>query len=181
MAAVARYLNNVLVNGISAMIAAILRLTCGTAITHRVLTFPFVCHNLPPFLVNFSSLHRQVHLGRVILWISAGNQIITPISAAGYSKVLSVDSPNQLRLCGNRGRLNILITKLYRIPCPWAWIKRGAAGFLKRSDQSPPFSAGANDILMSPSNWMWYATPFAGTDISSSVSPVEFAKPTLAK
>ena len=48
MAAIAGDLYNVLIDRIAAMIAAIICLTRRTATAHRMLTFTFVRHDLPP-------------------------------------------------------------------------------------------------------------------------------------
>ena len=48
MAAIARDLDNVLIDRVAAMIAAVFRLTRCTATAHRMLAFTFVRHDLPP-------------------------------------------------------------------------------------------------------------------------------------
>ena len=50
MATVARDLDHVLVAGVAAMIAAIIRIACDRTNTHFMFTFSFVCHSLIPLI-----------------------------------------------------------------------------------------------------------------------------------
>ncbi len=78
MAAIARYLYNVLIYGITAMIAAILRFADSSAITHRMFAFPFVRHNVPPFLVECLFVTPLGLFGHAKLQVLADNQSYHP-------------------------------------------------------------------------------------------------------
>ena len=59
MAAITSDLDNILIHGITAMVAAVIVFSSGPAVAHRMLTLSLVCHNLPPFLVKFSLISPE--------------------------------------------------------------------------------------------------------------------------
>lgn len=69
MATVARDLDHVLVAGVAAMIAAILRIACDRTNTHFMFTFSFVCHSLIPLIY---AAKRYIH-GSILAFLTVGN------------------------------------------------------------------------------------------------------------
>ena len=158
MPAIARDLNNILIDRIAAMVAAVFGLTCRTATAHRMFAFTFVRHDLPPCNLTITEpwgrdADHPYQVPRPDI------QIITPSNRPVAKFLIQISrvndskyQPNILDSAEIRRQLAVLDNKSLPNSMPSSVDAKGAADFLKRSDQSPPFSPLGRAILINPSN-----------------------------